>query len=46
MINKILLFLLIEFKQIFTTLFKIIKIKEDYALKKLKVLIFQKFSAF
>ena len=46
MINKIFLFLLIVFKQIFTTLFKIIQIKEDYALKKLKVLIFEKFSSF
>ena len=55
MINKIFLFLLIVFKQIFTALFKIIQIKEDfkiiqikedYALKKLKVLIFEKFSSF
>ena len=46
MINKIFLFLLIVFKQIFTAIFKMIQIKEDYALKKLKVLIFEKFSSF
>ena len=44
MINKIFLFLLIVFKQIFTAIFKMIQIKEDYALKKSKVLIFEKFS--
>jgi hypothetical protein len=46
MINKIFLFLLIVFKQIFTAIFKMIQIKEDYALKKSKVLIFEKFSSF